>query len=136
MNLKRIFRPLVPVGFCVAGLVCFAGCKRETPDAKSGASKQLTVTISEAPSTSGPVAALDVGSAHLLNAIHAPLIVVGPDGKLGMVLAGPGFRPADCFGADGDNQGRQRQAAKEAFCPAYRWRGAVETGAIQSWFIF
>jgi len=49
--------------------------------------KQLTIAIGEAPNTADPIAALDVGSAHLLNSMHAPLSIVGADGKPVMVLA-------------------------------------------------
>jgi ABC-type transport system substrate-binding protein len=73
---------------CVlATVLLVAGCRREGDDTKPVASKQLTIAIGEAPNTADPVAALDVGSAHLLNAIHAPLSVVDQDGKLVMVLA-------------------------------------------------
>ena len=73
---------------CVAVLtIWIVGCNRENSSVKPAPSKRLIVAISESPTTSDPVLALDVGSTHLPNSMHAPLIVVGQDSKLVMVLA-------------------------------------------------
>jgi ABC-type transport system substrate-binding protein len=77
-----------PVIVGAISLLTFAtGCNRESTGTKSIAPKTLTIAIGEAPSTADPIAALDVGSTHLLNSMHAPLSVVGADGKQVMVLA-------------------------------------------------
>src|SRR6185436_2049069 len=54
---------------------------------KSSGSKGIVIAIGEAPNTADPIAAMDIGSAYLVNSIHAPLSLVGGDGKRVMVLA-------------------------------------------------
>ena len=68
-------------------MAIFTGCNRSGDVAKPAQTKKLTIAISEAPNTADPIAALDVGSAHLLNALHAPLSVVDQNGRPVMVLA-------------------------------------------------
>ena len=82
-------------------LLSGGGCNREQSEVNGQAdSKLVTVAIGEAPTTTDPVAALDVGSTHLLNSMHAPLCVVGPDGKLVMVLAESVTMAADGMSCD------------------------------------
>lgn len=87
MRAIQVIRTWLPI-VAVASLLSFApGCKREANDTNAAAAKQITIAIGEAPTTADPIAALDVGSTHLLNSMHAPLSVVGADGKPVMVLA-------------------------------------------------
>ena len=85
---------------CAAAVAALSGCKREADETKSTGTKQLIIAIGEAPTTSDPIAALDVGSTHLVNSMHAPLSLVGPDGKLVMVLAESVTMPADGMSGD------------------------------------
>lgn len=80
-----IFR--LSVAAAIGLLTILTGCNRSSDSAKPAQGKQLTIAISEAPNTSDPIAALDVGSAHLLNAVHAPLSLVDQNGRMVMVLA-------------------------------------------------
>lgn len=87
MKTSRIFLMCLVVVAGI-GLWFFAGGRKEKGGGPSpSVTKQLAMAIGEAPNTADPIAALDVGSAHLLNSLHAPLSVVGPDRKLVMVLA-------------------------------------------------
>ncbi len=87
MKTMRVICSCLPVVAVVGLLSLTPGCKREANETKSTGTKQLTIAIGEAPTTADPIAALDVGSTHLLNSMHAPLSVVGTDGKQVMVLA-------------------------------------------------
>ncbi len=87
MKTIRVIYSCLPVVAVIGLLSLTPGCKREANETTSTATKQLTIAIGEAPTTADPIAALDVGSTHLLNSMHAPLSVVGTDGKPVMVLA-------------------------------------------------
>jgi ABC-type transport system substrate-binding protein len=87
MNAKRILHLCLQT-FCIIGLIAVAiSCNRKAEQTSPSANRQLTIAIDETPITADPVLGLDVGSFHLINSLHAPLCVVGPDGKLVMVLA-------------------------------------------------
>ncbi len=87
MKTRILLASFLSIAAAIGLLAIFTGCNRSGDSAKPAQAKQLTIAISEAPNTADPIAALDVGSAHLLNALHAPLSVVDQNGRPVMVLA-------------------------------------------------
>jgi ABC-type transport system substrate-binding protein len=84
---------------CAFGLMLGAvGCGHQESEATNG--KRLKVAIAEAPTTADPIAALDVGSTHLVNSMHAPLSLVGPNHTLVMVMAESVTMSADGLSCD------------------------------------